>query len=280
MMLGRSPGSIEVVRPVRKGVISDLAATEQMLRYFIKKAIGRKALRKPRICICVPSSATDLERKAVEDAAFNGGARDVYIIEEPVAAAMGAGINVNRAYGSLIVDIGGGTTDVAAVSYGRSVASGSVDVAGDNFDEAIVRFLKKKYKVVVGQRTAEEIKIKLGCVYKQDDIKSADVRGRSVGNGLPKIITVTSDDTYDALIGSCLRIVELIMDILEDTPPQLAADISDNGILLTGGGAMLGGLEQLIESETGIRTTAVKNPLLAVALGTGVFLEEVLLTKN
>ena len=273
LMLGRTPGNIVAVRPLRQGVISDYTVTEKMIKYFIQKALGKKSFRKPRISVCVPSGVTEVEKKAVEDATFQAGAREVEIIEEPIAAAIGAGIDITRPCGNMIVDIGGGTTDIAVISLGGTVVSTSVKIAGDDFDEAIVRYMRKKHNLLIGERTAEEIKIKIGSAFKRPEVATLDVRGRNLVTGLPKTITVTSDETEEALREATAQIVEAVHGVLEKTPPELAADIADRGIVLTGGGCLLQGLEELIEEKTGINTMTAEDPMTAVAIGTGKFIE-------
>lgn len=274
LMLGRTPGNIVAVRPLRQGVISDYTVTEKMLKYFIQKAIGSKQrLRKPRISVCVPSGVTEVEKKAVEDATYNAGAREVAIIEEPIAAAIGAGIDISRPCGNMIVDIGGGTSDIAVISLGGTVVSTSIKIAGDDFDEAIVRYMRKKHNLLIGERTAEDIKIKIGTAYKRQEVETMDVRGRNLVTGLPKTITVTSEETEEALKEATAQIVEAVHNVLEKTPPELAADIADRGIVLTGGGSLLCGLEELIESKTGITTMTAEDPMTVVAIGTGKYVE-------
>lgn len=273
LMLGRTPGNIVAVRPLRQGVISDYTVTEKMLKYFISKAVGKQRFRKPLISICVPSGVTEVERKAVEDAAFQAGARDVKIIEEPIAAAIGAGIDIARPCGNMIVDIGGGTSDIAVISLGGTVVSTSIKIAGDDFDDAIVRYMRKKHNLLIGERTAEDIKIRIGSAYPRPEVETVDVRGRNLVTGLPKTITVTSKETEEALHDTTLQIVDAVHSVLEKTPPELAADIADRGIVLTGGGSLLYGLEELIESKTGITTMAAEEPMTAVAIGTGKYVE-------
>ena len=266
LMLGRTPGNIVAVRPLRQGVISDYKTTEKMLKYFIQKAVGKSFFgRRPRISVCVPSGVTDVEKRAVEDATYQAGARDVYIIEEPVAAAIGAGIDISRPCGNMIVDIGGGTSDIAVISLDGVVVSSSIKVAGDDFDDAIVRFMRKRHNLLIGERSAEEIKINIGTCYKRPENISMDIRGRNLVTGLPKTVTVSSDETEE--------IVDAVHSVLERTPPELAADIADRGIVLTGGGALLHGLEDLIEENTGITTMTAEEPLTAVAIGTGKYIE-------
>ena len=273
LMIGRTPGNIVAVRPLRQGVISDYTVTEKMLKYFINKAVGKRTLRKPRISVCIPSGATEVERKAVEDATYQAGARDVTIIEEPVAAAIGAGIDISKACGNMIVDIGGGTADIAVISLGGTVVSTSIKIAGDDFDEALVRYMRKKHNLLIGERTAEDIKIKIGSAYQRPEGATLDVRGRNLLTGLPKTVTVTSEETEEALKDATSQIVEAVHSVLEKTPPELAADIADRGIVLTGGGSLLQGLEELIESKTGINTMTAEDPMTAVAIGTGKFIE-------
>ena len=273
LMLGRPPGNIVAVRPLRQGVISDYTVTEKMLKYFIQKAVGKQRFRKPLISICVPSQVTEVERKAVEDAAFQAGARDVKIIEEPIAAAIGAGIDIARPCGNMIVDIGGGTSDIAVISLGGTVVSASIKIAGDDFDDAIVRYMRKKHNLLIGERTAEDIKIRIGSAYPRPESVTVDVRGRNLVTGLPKTITVTSEETEEALKDTTSQIVEAVHSVLEKTPPELAADIADRGIVLTGGGSLLYGLEELIESKTGITTMTAEDPMTAVAIGTGRYVE-------
>ena len=273
LMLGRTPGNIVAVRPLRQGVISDFTVTEKMLEHFIRKAVGKKTFRKPKIAVCVPSGVTEVEKKAVEDATYQAGAREVFIIEEPIAAAIGAGIDISRPCGNMIVDIGGGTTDIAVISLGGTVVSTSIKIAGDDFDEAIVRFMRKKHNLLIGERTAEDIKIKVGSCYPRSEVDSIDVRGRNLVTGLPKTVTVTSEETEEALKETTSQIVEAVHSVLELTPPELTADIAERGIVLTGGGALLRGLEELLESKTGINTMTAEDPMKCVAIGTGKFVE-------
>ena len=275
LMLGRTPGNIVAVRPLRQGVISDYTVTEKMLKHFIQKALGRKTFRKPRIAVCVPSGVTEVEKKAVEDATYQAGAREVSIIEEPIAAAIGAGIDISRPCGNMIVDIGGGTSDIAVISLGGTVVSASIKIAGDDFDEALVRYMRKKHNLLIGERTAEDIKIKIGSAYKRPEPDYMDVRGRNrnLVTGLPKTVKVSSEETEEALKEPTLQIVEAIHSVLERTPPELAADIADRGIVLTGGGSLLRGLEELISERTGINTMTAEDPMTAVAIGTGKYVE-------
>ena len=273
LMIGRSPGNSVAVRALRQGVISDYQVTERMLKFFIEKAMGGKSFRKPRIAVCIPSGATEVEKKAVEDATYQAGAREVAIIEEPVAAAIGAGIDIYKPFGNMIVDIGGGTSDIAVLSLGGTVTSASVKIAGDDFDEAIVRYMRKKHNLLIGERTAENIKIEIGCAYKRPETLAMDVKGRNLVTGLPKTISVTSEETLEALREPAMTIIDEIRNVLERTPPELAADVFDRGIVMTGGGSLLGGLDQLIQERTGINTMIADDPMTAVAIGTGRFIE-------
>ncbi len=273
LMLGRTPGNIVAVRPLRQGVISDYTITEKMMKYFIQKAVGKTGFRKPIISVCVPSGVTEVEKKAVEDATFQAGARDVKIIEEPIAAAIGAGIDIAKPCGNMVVDVGGGTTDIAVISMGGTVCSASIKVAGDDFDEAIIRYMRKKHNLLIGERTAEDIKIKVGSCYPLPEPSGMDVRGRNLVTGLPKTVTVTSDETEEALRETTLQIVDAVHSVLEKTPPELAADVADRGIVLTGGGAMLRGLENLLEAHTGINSMTAEEPMTCVAIGTGKYVE-------
>ena len=273
LMIGRTPGNIVAVRPLRQGVISDYTVTEKMMKYFINKAMGRKTLRKPRIAVCVPSGVTEVEKKAVEDATYQAGAREVAIIEEPIAAAIGAGIDISKPQGNMIVDIGGGTTDIAVISLGGTVVSDSIKIAGDDFDEAIVKYMRRQYNLLVGDRTAEDIKIQIGTAFKRPEVDYMDVRGRNIVSGLPETVRVSSDETTEALKDVTSQILDTICAVLEKTPPELAGDIVDRGIVLTGGGAMLRGLEELIEERTNINTMLADEPMTCVAIGTGRFIE-------
>ena len=243
------------------------------MKYFIQKSLGRMSFRKPRISICVPSGITEVEKKAVEDAAYLAGAREVTIIEEPIAAAIGAGVDVSRPCGNMIVDIGGGTCDVAVISLNGIVVSSSIKVAGDDFDEAIVKYVRRKYNLLIGEQTAEDIKIRIGTAVERPEPQSMEVRGRDLISGLPKVIRVNSEEVRDALKDALSQIVEAVQSVLERTPPELASDVVDRGIVLTGGGALLNGLEELIESKTGINTMTAEEPMTAVAIGTGRYVE-------
>lgn len=271
-MLGRTPANITTIRPLRQGVISDYDATEQMLKYFINKAIGHRLI-KPRIGVCIPSGVTEVEKRAVEDATRLAGARYVDTIEEPIAAAIGAGIDISRPCGSMIVDIGGGTTDIAVISLGGAVVKKSLKIAGDNFDETIIKYMRKKYSMLIGERTAEEIKINVGSVYKREVPAEIDIRGRNLVSGLPKNIIVSSEEIREALEEPVTNIVEGIKAVLEVTPPELASDISDRGIVLTGGGSLIYGLDKLITQETGMNTVIADDAMSCVAIGTGAWVE-------
>lgn len=273
LMIGRTPGNIVAIRPLRQGVISDYTVTEKMLKYFIQKAVGKKVFKKPRISICVPSRVTEVEKKAVEDAAYQAGAREVAVIEEPIAAAIGAGIDIAKPCGNMVVDVGGGTSDIAVISLGGVVASTSVKIAGDNFDEAIVRYMRKKHNLLIGERTAEDIKINIGTVWPKGEETTMEVRGRNLVSGLPRRVTVTSSETAEALREPASQIVEAVHEVLEKTPPELAADIADRGIVLTGGGSLLDGLEEMIEDRIGINAMTAEDPMTCVAIGTGKYAE-------
>jgi len=271
-MLGRTPGNIVATRPLRDGVISDYTVTEKMLKYFIHK-IGGKFLFAPRIMICIPSQVTEVEKKAVIDAASNAGARKVYLIEEPIAAAIGAGIDISKPCGNMIVDIGGGTTDIAVISLGGSVVSSSIKVAGDKFDEYIVKYIKRHHNVIIGERTAEELKVNVGCVFPKFQDMEMDVRGRDLTTGLPRTITVYSSEMMEALEEPAMMIVEAVHSVLEKTPPELAADISDKGIYMTGGGCLIDGLDKLLQDKIGINVMIAEDAISCVAIGTGKALD-------
>lgn len=273
LMLGRTPENIVAVRPLRQGVISDYTLTEKMLKYFITKAVGKRTLRKPRISVCIPSGATEVEKKAVEDAAYHAGAREVIIIEEPVAAAIGAGIDISKPQGNMIIDIGGGTSDIAVIAMDGPVVSESIKVAGDDFDEAILRYMRKKHNLLIGERTAEDIKINIGCATKRPENVTMEVRGRNLVTALPKTVIVSSDEIMDALLEPASMIVNAVHNVLERTPPELAADVYERGIVMTGGGSLLYGLDKLMQEKTGINTVLAEDPLTAVAIGTGKFID-------
>ena len=271
-MLGRTPGNIVATRPLRDGVISDYTVTEKMLKYFIHK-IGGKFLFSPRIMICIPSQVTEVEKKAVIDAASNAGARKVYLIEEPIAAAIGAGIDISKPCGNMIVDIGGGTTDIAVISLGGSVVSSSIKVAGDKFDEYIVKYIKRHHNIIIGERTAEELKVNVGCVFPKFQDMEMDVRGRDLTTGLPRTITIYSSEMMEALEEPAMMIVEAVHSVLEKTPPELAADISDKGIYMTGGGCLIDGLDKLLQDKIGINVMIAEDAISCVAIGTGKALD-------
>ena len=271
-MLGRTPGNIVAIRPLRDGVISDYTVTEKMLKYFIGK-IGGRFLFAPRIMICIPSQVTEVEKKAVIDAASNAGARKVYLIEEPIPAAIGAGIDISKSCGTMIVDIGGGTTDIAVISLGGSVVSSSIKVAGDKFDEYIVKYIKKRHNVMIGERTAEELKQQIGCVFPKIQDMEMDVRGRDLITGLPKTVTIYSSEMMEALDEPAMLIVDAVHSVLEKTPPELAADISDKGIYMTGGGCLIDGLDRLLQEKTGINVMIAEDAISCVAKGTGKALD-------
>lgn len=272
-MIGRTPGNITAIRPIRQGAISDYMITEKMLKYFIQKAMGRKAFRKPRISICVPSGVTQVERRAVEEATYQAGAREVNIIEEPVAAAIGAGIDITRPYGNMVVDVGGGTTNIAVISLGGEVLSTSIRVAGNTFDEAIVHYVRRQHNLFIGEQTAEAIKMQIGSAFPKPQTVTMNIKGRNVITGLPKSVTLTSEEIREALQDAVNTIVEAVHGILEKTPPELASDIAERGIVLTGGGSLLNGLENIIEQRTGIQTMTAENPACCVAVGTGLYME-------
>lgn len=279
-MLGRTPGNIVAIRPLREGVISDYQMTETMLKHFMDKICYRR-LFKPRIIICVPSGVTEVEERAVQDAALQAGASKVYLIEEPIAAAIGADIDISKACGHMVVDVGGGTTDIAVISLGGIVESTSIKVAGDKFDDAIIKYIRKKHNILIGERTAEQVKIKIGCAYQLTDeagnpiIIEMEVRGRSLVSGLPKTFVISSQETLEALTETTMAIVDTVKGILEITPPELVGDISSNGIVLTGGGSLLKGLDKLIQRETGIECSVAKQAVSCVAIGTGKALENI-----
>lgn len=272
-MIGRTPGSISAVRPLKDGVIADFDITREMLRYFIKQAMRSTFMGRPRVIVCIPSGVTEVERRAVDEAARNAGAKDVELIEEPMAAAIGAGLSVEEAAGCMVVDIGGGTSEVAVISLGDIVTSCSVRTAGDDFDEAIISYIKKKYNLLIGERTSEDIKIRIGSAFPYDGEETMDVKGRNLLDGLPKNITVSSEEVREALADPVSSIVDAIRSTLERTPPELSADIIDNGIMLTGGGALLRGLDVLVCRETGMPVHVAEEPMDCVVNGTGKCLD-------
>ena len=271
-MLGRTPGNIIAIRPLKDGVISDYTVTEKMLKYFINKVCG-KFVFSPRIMVCVPSRVTEVERKAVIDAATHAGARKVYLIEEPIAAAIGAGLDITKPYGSMILDVGGGTADIAVISLGGSVKSRSLKVAGDKFDEAIIKYVRMKYKILIGEKTAEDLKVSVGSVFKDSRNISTSIKGRNLITGLPGEVLISTEELREALMEPVSMILESVKSVLEQTPPELAADIIERGILMTGGGALIDGLDKLIEDSTGIKVNVASNSIEAVALGTGEVLK-------
>ncbi|WP_251861642.1 rod shape-determining protein [Clostridium sp. Marseille-Q2269] len=272
-MIGRTPGNIVAIRPMRDGVISDYDITERMLKYFIGKACGKKKISAPRVVICIPSEATEVEKRAVMDAARNAGAKKVFLIEEPLAAAIGADLDITKASGSMIIDIGGGTTDIAVISLGGIVVRASIKIAGDKFDDAIIKYIRRKHKLMIGERTAEDLKIKIGSAFPTGENTSMDIRGRDLITGLPKNLTVTSDEMREALQDTVRSIAELTHSVLEKTPPELSADIADKGIIMTGGGALLNGLSNLIENVNKVPVHIAENAVSCVAEGTGKMLD-------
>ena len=277
-MIGRTPKDIEAIRPMMNGVISDYDNAEKMLRGFINMLGESKGMGKivmPRIMVSVPSKITDVERKAVQDATKQAGAREVLLIEEPIAAAIGAGIDITVPGGHLVVDIGGGTTDVAVISLGGTVISKSIKVGGNRFDQDGIRYIKKNYNVIIGERTAEKIKKDIGCAYRRQEERFIKITGRDLTNGLPKSITVSSFEIMDAMSDSVAQITNLVIKVLQDTPPELASDIAERGIVLTGGGALLYGMDKKISEVTGLRVRLASEPINCVALGTGIALGSV-----
>lgn len=272
-MLGRTPGNITAIRPLRDGVISQYDVTLRMIQYFIKKACGSSILFKPRLIICVPSGITEVEERAVVDAATQAGAKKTFLIEEPVAAAIGAGIDISQPNGHMVVDIGGGTTDIAVISLGGVVVSESIKIAGDKFDEAIIRYVRRKHNVLIGERTAEEIKIKVGAVWPHDEQKVIEVKGRCLQQGLPRLVRISSAEIPQALNEPIRAVIEAVCSVIERTPPELIGDVLSNGIVMTGGGSLLFGLDKLIESVTGIRTRVADKAVSCVAMGTGISLD-------
>ncbi|MCI8422605.1 MAG: rod shape-determining protein MreB [Lawsonibacter sp.] len=271
-MLGKTPGNIVAMRPLREGVISDYDMTERMLKEFLRK-VTTFSLFKPRLLICVPSGITEVEERAVVDAGIQAGARRAYLIEEPVAAAIGAGIDITKPDGHMVVDIGGGTADIAVISLGGVVQSASIKVAGDKFDEAVVKYVRNKHKVLIGERTAEEMKMTIGCVFPRPEEITMEVKGRCLTTGLPRVFSVSSSEMIEAFEEPSTRILEAVHAVLERTPPELVADVSTNGIVMTGGGSLVWGFDKLIESHTGIETHVADDAISCVAFGTGKSLE-------
>jgi cell shape determining protein, MreB/Mrl family len=272
-MLGRTPANIVAVRPMKNGVIADFEVTQEMIRYFIRSVHTRKSLLRPRIVIGIPSDITGVERRAVEDAAKQAGAREVYLIEEPMASAMGADLPITEPHASMIVDIGGGTTEVAVISLGGMVVAKSIDIAGDEITDCIMQYFRKKYNLIIGETTAEDVKINIGSVYPLEEEKAMEVKGRDQTQGLPRTMTVTSEEIRQALLEPARAIVELVKSTLEETPPELAADLVDRGLVVAGGGSLLRGMTELIKKETDIPVHRAADPLSCVALGTGKYLE-------
>ncbi len=280
-MIGRTPGNIIAIRPMKDGVIADFDTTQSMIKYFINKALrSRTFLVKPRVVVSVPSGVTAVEERAVREAALQAGAREAYLIEEPMAAAIGAGLPVHEPTGNMIVDIGGGTTEVAVISLGGIVTSRSIRVAGDEMDEAIIQHVKRAYNLMIGERTAEQIKIEIGTAYPIEVMETQEVRGRDLVSGLPKTVTITSEEIYKALSEPVANILEAIKVTLEKTPPELAADIMDRGIMMAGGGSLLRGLDRLISEQTGMPVHLAEEPLIAVAYGAGKVLENIDVLKR
>lgn len=273
-MIGKTPDNILAIRPIKDGVIADFSTTEAMLKYFIAKAHNRKTLIRPRIIICIPSGVTEVERRAVEESALSAGAREVFLVEEPIAAAIGADMPITDPSGNMVVDIGGGTTEVAVISLGGIVISKSIRIAGDKMDEAIISYLKKKYSLLIGEKTSEQIKVGVGNAYPAEEVVSMDIKGRDLVRGVPRTITVNSNEIREALQETVRAIVDAVKTTLEKTPPELASDIYDRGIVLTGGGALLKGLDQLISKETGLPVQKAENALLCVVLGSGKILDQ------
>ena len=282
-MIGRTPGNIVAIRPLREGVISDYDVTEKMLKYFINKVVDKKGFNRffmPRIMVCVPTGVTEVEKRAVEEATKQAGARDVHIIEEPIAAAIGAGIDISEPHGNMVIDIGGGTADIAVISLGGVVVSNSIKVGGDKFDQSIVSYMKKQHNLLIGERTSEKVKIEIGCAYKREKDITMEIVGRNLITGLPYKITVSSLEILDALDECCEQIVVTTLLVLEKTPPELASDISERGIIMTGGGSLLHGLARRIEERTGIKVVIAEDPLSCVVKGTGKALMSIDLLKS
>lgn len=272
-MLGRTPANIVAVRPLRDGVISDYDITERMLKYFIRKTCGSGRFFKPKIMVCVPSGVTEVEKRAVREAATQAGGKDVYLMEEPVAAAIGAGIDISKPDGVMVIDIGGGTTDIAVISLGGIVASTSVKMAGDKFDESIIKYMRKVHKLYIGERTAEELKLTIGTAYPREESISKECRGRDLVTGLPKSVEISSEEMMEALEEPLFTICEAVHNVLERTPPELDADISNSGIIVTGGGALMYGIDKRIQERTGIKVIIAEDPKSCVAIGTGKSLD-------
>ncbi len=279
-MLGRTPGSIVAIRPMKDGVIADFEITEAMLRYFINKVHNRRVLVRPRMVIAIPSGITEVEKRAVKDSAERAGAREVYLVEEPIAAAIGVGLPIQEPAGNMIIDIGGGTTEMAVVSLSDIVYSKSIRIGGDEMDDAIIQHLKKTYNLMIGERTAEEVKIKIGSAYPLDEEMTMEVRGRDLVAGLPKTVTISSEEVREALAEPIAAIVEAVRITLERTPPELSADLIERGMVLAGGGGLLRGLDKLLSEQTGLPVHIAEDPITAVALGTGMVLSEIKYLKK
>jgi len=282
-MLGRTPGYITAIRPLREGVIADYDTTEKMLNYFVKRVLGNKLFLKPRVIVCIPTGATDVEERAVRQATLAAGAKQAYIIEEPLAAALGAGINIAGATGNMVVDIGGGTSDIAVLALGGIVCNTSLRVGGDKFDEALIRFVRREYSLMIGERTAEEIKINIGTAWVTPENRDRymEVRGRDLVSGLPKTINISSQESWIALEEPVYSVIDAVKKVLEITPPELAADIVDNGIMMTGGGSLLDGFATLLSVETNLPVHVAEDAISCVAMGTGKALNEIqILSKN
>ena len=273
-MIGRTPGNIVAIRPMKDGVIADFDVTQSMLSYFIQKAAAKKGVVSPRIAICVPFGVTEVEKRAIEEAARTAGAKDAFLIEEPMAAAIGAGLRIEEPEENMVVDIGGGTSEIAIISLGGIVTAKSIRLGGDELDEAIVNYVKKEYSLMIGERTAEDVKIRIGSAYKEGEEMEMEIRGRDLISGLPKTMQISSSEVRDALRDPVNSIVDGIKSTLEKTPPELASDIMENGIMLTGGGALLKGLDKLVKEETGMPVKIAENPLDCVAIGTGKSVED------
>lgn len=271
-MMGRTPSNISTIMPLKDGVISDFTATLKMLKYYIKKVCGKR-LFAPRIMICVPAQVTEVERRAVIDAGVQAGAKKVYLIEEPVAAAMGAGIDISKPSGNLIIDVGGGTTDIAVISICGSVVNTTIKTAGNSFDEAIIKYIKKKYGVLIGEKTAEDLKMEIGCLTPMEEEKKKEISGRDIESGLPRTIEISSNEMIKVLLPQALRIVEAVKSVIEKTPPELVEDISEKGIYMTGGSSLLYGIDTLISNSTGINVMIAQDAISCVALGTGKALD-------
>lgn len=271
-MIGKTPPNIEIIRPLKDGVISNYTMTEAILKYFINKAMAKKSLRRPRISICVPGEITEVEKKAVKDATKDAGAREVFIVEEPIAAAIGSGIDISKACGNMIIDIGAGTTDIAVISLGGSVVKRSIKIAGDLFNEEIIKYVRKNFNITIGEKTAENIKINIGTVFEDTPIKEQEIRGQNTITGLPEAIKISSNDVYIALKDSIETIVLNIMNVLEKTPPELSSDIYEKGIIITGGGALINGIDKVIQRATGLSTIVKENAQECVSIGTGQYI--------